>query len=265
MTENTQKVQQTNGIKLRYIIEFHKAMTAFVILSLMNHYKNYSLGSFLYLTLHAIYGVVWILKGFAFPEDSLHKRVGFFRAMVNFFALSAYWILPFIQMSGHGIDKPSAERVMFTVALFTLGIAMLVGSEAQKTYVLNQRNGLITDGFFKFTRNPNYLGEMMIQASFAFATGSVIAWGIIISLWCTYFLPRMIAKDVSLRSKEGAASYFVRSSMLLPKFFFTNTWLHYLSWMAIFGGIFFIGESISWTHFFKKIHPFKYFSKKLFH
>ncbi len=33
--------------------------------------------------------------------------------------------------------------------------------------MLKVRRGLITDGFFARTRNPNYLGEMMIYGSFA--------------------------------------------------------------------------------------------------
>jgi len=257
-----EKGKNTPGIKLKHIINFHKVMTAIVIVSLMSHYKNYHLGSFLYLALHSIYGAVWVLKGTAFPDQSFNRKVGLVRAAINLGILSGYWILPWLQISGHGIDKPSSERVLFTVLLFTCGVALMMSSDAQKNFTLKHRPGLITDGMFKYTRNPNFLGEMMIHCSFAFATGSYIAWGIIATIWVVYFLPRMIAKDCSLRCKGGADEYFKQSSFLLPKLFFRNTLLNYLTWMAIFVAVISIGETVSWTHFFKKIHPFKYLSNK---
>jgi Protein of unknown function (DUF1295) len=40
-------------------------------------------------------------------------------------------------------------------------------SDAQKFYILRERKGLIEDGLFTRTRNPNYLGEILIYVSFA--------------------------------------------------------------------------------------------------
>lgn len=185
-------------------MNFFKATTALFIISLMNHYKNYSLGSWVYLALHGIYGAIWLLKDFGFPDRNFERRVGFFGAMTHIFVLAGYWIIPWIQMSGHGIDKPSSERVMACIALFTTGIALMIASDAQKTFTLRHEEVLITDGMFKYTRNPNYLGQMLIHSSFALATGSIVSWGIIFTLWTVFFFPRMIAKDASLRGKPGA-------------------------------------------------------------
>lgn len=258
----TETKQSHKGIKLRYLVNFFKATTAMFIISLMNHYRNYSLGSCLYLALHGIYGLIWLLKDFSFPDKNFDKRVGIFGAIMNFFALSAYWMIPFLQISGHGIDKPSSERVMGCVMLFAMGIATLISSDAQKNFTLENRPGLITSGMFKYTRNPNYLGQMMVHASFAFATGSVISWSIVATLWTVFFLPRMIAKDAALRKMDGAKEYFRQSSMLLPKFFFKSTFLHYMSWLVIFGSIWSLGGAISFTHAIKKFHPLKWLSRK---
>lgn len=42
---------------------------------------------------------------------------------------------------------------------------MLV-SDAQKYYTLKYKKGLISDGMFYATRNPNYLGEIMLYRIF---------------------------------------------------------------------------------------------------
>jgi len=258
-----EKTSDNRGIKVKWLMNFFKATTAIFILSLMNHYRNHSLGSHLYLGLHGVYGLIWLLKDMAFPDRNFERRVGIFGAITHIMVLSAYWLLPWIQISGHGIDKPSSERVMTCIMLFAMGVATMIAADAQKTFTLRQQEVLITDGMFKYSRNPNYLGEMMVHASFALVTGSVIAWGVIFIIWGTFFFPRMIAKDASLRNKGGSEEYFARSSMLLPKLFFQNTLLHYLSWIVIFGAIFTIGGMVSFTHVVKRMNPISWFFHKL--
>jgi len=69
------------------------------------------------------------------------------------------------------------------------------------------KKGLITDGFFKRTRNPNFLGEMMIYLSFAVATGNPIAYYILIIDWCTIFSIFIFFKEMSFRKKKGWLVY----------------------------------------------------------
>ncbi|MEO5583717.1 MAG: DUF1295 domain-containing protein [Saprospiraceae bacterium] len=46
-------------------------------------------------------------------------------------------------------------------------IVLMMTSEAQKYYTLKYHLDLINEGLFTKTRNPNYLGEMMIYAPYA--------------------------------------------------------------------------------------------------
>mmetsp|Transcript_33103 Transcript_33103/g.32487 ORF Transcript_33103/g.32487 Transcript_33103/m.32487 type:complete len:163 (+) Transcript_33103:405-893(+) len=92
----------------------------------------------------------------------------------------------------------------------------MTGSDCQKYYTLKYEKGLITTGFFKLTRNPNYLGEVMIYSSFAMIGGRWEFWGILIFVWTALFLPRMLIKDISLRKKKGWDKY--DSYMFWPKF-----------------------------------------------
>ena len=52
----------------------------------------------------------------------------------------------------------------------------MMASDAQKHYTLQYKRGLITTGWFSRVRHPNYLGEMMLYASFAVVAGHVLPW-----------------------------------------------------------------------------------------
>lgn len=65
---------------------------------------------------------------------------------------------------------------------------MEVRALAHKYSVLHARRGLITDGFFARTRNPNYLGEMVLYASFAILAGHWLPSVILARVWLYLFL-----------------------------------------------------------------------------
>jgi steroid 5-alpha reductase family enzyme len=48
---------------------------------------------------------------------------------------------------------------------------------------------------FKYTRNPNYLGEMMIYGSFALLANHWFCYFIILTMWGVFFNLNMILKD----------------------------------------------------------------------
>ena len=54
-------------------------------------------------------------------------------------------------------------------------------ADVQKYFVLRAKRGLITDGLFSRSRNPNYLGEMFIYGSFAGNAGqsSTVWWALV--------------------------------------------------------------------------------------
>merc|ERR1712020_671007 len=67
--------------------------------------------------------------------------------------------------------------------------------------------GLIIDGLFSMTRNPNYLGEIFIYGAFAaFAWNHPTwwwSWSQLLIVWTLLFYPSWLAKDRSMsRYKE---------------------------------------------------------------
>jgi protein-S-isoprenylcysteine O-methyltransferase Ste14 len=76
---------------------------------------------------------------------------------------------------------------------------------------------LINDGMFKLTRNPNYLGEIMLYLSFAIVTEQLISYVICGTIWSTLFFVNIRCKEISLARKPGWEQYKKTSGMLLPK------------------------------------------------
>ena len=93
------------------------------------------------------------------------------------------------------------------------------GSDAQKYFTLKYEKGLITEGFFSRSRNPNYLGEILIYSSLALLSQHWISFAIVASVIAFVFLPRMRKKDESLSRYPEFAAYKEHSGMLLPKLF----------------------------------------------
>jgi steroid 5-alpha reductase family enzyme len=83
---------------------------------------------------------------------------------------------------------------------------MLV-SDAQKTFMRSYRPGLITTGMFAYTRNPNYLGEILVYLSFALLASHELVYGFLAIVWGVLFMSLMMNKDLSLARKPGWAEY----------------------------------------------------------
>jgi steroid 5-alpha reductase family enzyme len=69
--------------------------------------------------------------------------------------------------SGQAPQNPSPERVCICVMMYNFGLVFMMGADGQKYFTLRVKKGLLNDGFMKWSRNPNYVGEMMIYGSFA--------------------------------------------------------------------------------------------------
>jgi protein-S-isoprenylcysteine O-methyltransferase Ste14 len=124
----------------------------------MYYFNNFSTGMYLYLFLHGSYGIFWVIKDIVFPDASF-KEMGSIPVLgAGFVLLLMYWMIPVTIASGLGIQEPSSRRIQFCIAIYVIGLILMLGSDYQKTTTLKKKKGLISTGFFARTRNPNYLG-----------------------------------------------------------------------------------------------------------
>ena len=210
-------------LKFSWVINFQKTGTFFYILLLMNYYQNFSVAACVYLALHGMYGFCWMLKHFAFPDRSWEKKVTIGGGLMAFvLVLGLYWVFPYLLISGIlGPDQKMASLTILTAAisLHTLGVVIMMTADCQKYFTLKYHQGLIREGLFKYIRHPNYLGEIMLYASYAIIIQHWIPWAILAWVWIGVFLVNILQKEASMSRYPEWADYKKQSGMLIPKLF----------------------------------------------
>ena len=208
-------------MKIKHIINLHKGLTPLVLLGLMLAYQNFSLGSWVYLSLHATYGLMWLLKDRIYPDKQWEQEISIGTGIVSFGLIGLYWVAPFILISSGSV--PPLPLVAAAISLNILGVFLHYASDAQKYYTLKYRPGLITEGFFARCRNTNYLGEIFIYTAFAMLAQHWLPFLILAGFSAGVFLPNMRKKDQSLSRYPEFEDYQARSGLLLPRLFVSIT------------------------------------------
>ena len=210
-------------LKLAWVINFQKTGTFFYILLLMNYYQNFSVAAYVYLALHGMYGFCWMLKHFSFPDRNWEKKVTIGGGLMPFvLVLGLYWVFPYLLISGIlGPDQKMASLTVLTAAIsvHTLGVVIMMTADCQKYFTLKYQKGLIRDGLFKYIRHPNYLGEIMLYASYAMIVQHWIPWAILAWVWIGVFLVNILQKEASMSRYQEWKEYKKQSGMLIPKLF----------------------------------------------
>jgi protein-S-isoprenylcysteine O-methyltransferase Ste14 len=203
-------------VKFAWAINLQKGGTLLFVLALMAAFDVWNATAWTYLGLHGSYGLIWLLKEAVFPDPAWQKRITLGGALNAWlFVLGPYWLAPLLLIVLR-IEQPPAVLGV-AIVLYAFGVALMVGADAQKYFVLRARRGLIVDGFFARTRNPNYLGEMMIYASFALVAGHWLPWLVLAWVWLGVFVPNMLRKDASMARYPEWAEYKARTGLLLPR------------------------------------------------
>ncbi|MBW4693690.1 MAG: DUF1295 domain-containing protein [Lyngbya sp. HA4199-MV5] len=204
-------------MKIKHAINLHKGLTAAIVVGLMLAYQNFTLGPWVYLSLHGIYGFLWLLKDRLYPDRQWEQEISLGTGIGAFGLLMLYWVAPFLLISRGTV--PPLPLVALAIALNLVGTFLHYVSDAQKYYTLKYQPGLITEGCFARSRNPNYLGEILIYVSFALLAQHWLPFAILALFVGVVFVPNMRKKDQSLSRYSAFADYQATSGLLLPKFF----------------------------------------------
>jgi protein-S-isoprenylcysteine O-methyltransferase Ste14 len=208
-------------MKIKYAINLHKALTFGVVFALMVIYQNFTIAPWIYLALHGTYGIMWLIKDSLYPDRQWEEEVSLVMALVIFVFLGSYWVAPLVLISSR--VQPSMALMAIAIATNLFGIFLHYGSDAQKYFTLKYKQGLITEGFFSRSRNPNYLGEILIYLGFALLTQHWLPLAILSLFAALVFVPNMRKKEQSLSRYPEFAAYQERSGLLLPKLFVSKS------------------------------------------
>ena len=213
------------------IVNIQKGSTLIIMYLLMLYLKNFSKGSYIYLSLHGSYGVIWVIKDMIFPDKSMHIKTCFLPACALISLLFLYWCIGFEMIFGLGIQDPSNVRIFICYFFYSFGLVFMLCTDLQKFVILKYEKVLVNSFFLAWNRNTNFLGEILIYFSFAFIVGRIECYLLLIFVWCTFFVGRIYLKEKSLQKKDGYDSYCKNSYLILFKFFdshFINACLYFI-------------------------------------
>ena len=162
-------------IKQKYMIDFAKGITWLLVLYLINYFNQEgNLTAWIYFCLHGSYGIMWVSKSYIFPDKTWESKVGIPYALLILIGLILYWAPAYIiTSSGH---QASLEIIVLAICTFSIGVFYHFASDMQKFIFLKYQSGLITDGFWKQCRHPNYFGELLIYLSFVIMVIETPLW-----------------------------------------------------------------------------------------
>jgi protein-S-isoprenylcysteine O-methyltransferase Ste14 len=206
--------------KLKFYIDTHKGITLLVMLLLLIFFQRWNNSTaWLYLAMHGLYGLLWVLKSRVFPDKRWEQSCSLFYGIFAVWGgLSLYWIAGFMIMYFNISTAPWYQGLC--VFLFGLGLFFHFASDMQKHTELRLRPGtLIQDGFFKHTRNPNYFGEFLIYLGFGMLAYHWLPVVILLTWVIAYWLPSMIKKDRSLAKYREFKQYKKTSRLFIPFLF----------------------------------------------
>tara|TARA_A100000164_G_scaffold379470_1_gene423828 strand:- start:1239 stop:1874 length:636 start_codon:yes stop_codon:yes gene_type:complete len=206
-------------VKQRYIIDFAKGITWILVIYLIFLFdQKENLTAWIYFCLHGSYGLMWVAKSYIFPDKTWESKVGIPYASLIFIGLLLYWAPALIITStGHEASLPATVIAIFT---FIIGVFYHFVSDMQKHIFLKNNSGLITDGFWKQCRHPNYFGELLIYSSFAILVAETSLWWFPLSVLFLFivavWIPNMILIDKSLSRFDEHKSYKDKTAFLIP-------------------------------------------------
>ncbi len=211
-------LETAGSLKQKHFIDLSKGATPFVVLGCMFAYQAWdNPTAWAYLATHGTYGLLWVLKSQIFPDKNWEARCGIGYGMLILTGLALYWGTPWM-ICAWKIHAP-LWFVSFCVSIFSVGVFLHFAADMQKDATLKLKRGLITDGLFARTRNPNYLGELLIYGGFSALSMHWYPFAVLGVFMVAVWIPNMLKKDKSISRHEGWDDYKANSGLLFPKLF----------------------------------------------
>ena len=204
-------------LRARHFIDSHKCSNAVAIAAMMWRFDAWgNRTAWVYLALHGTYGFLWALKSVTFGDRQWEKPISVPMGLATWGVLSLYWIAPY-RITSLGVEAP-AWFTALCVSMYALGVFLHFASDMQKHVALSLApNRLVTTGLWSRTRNPNYLGELLIYSGFTLLAMHWLPVAVLAFVIAAVWVPNMLKKDRSLSRYPDFAAYAARTGILLPR------------------------------------------------
>lgn len=136
-------------------------------------------------------------------------------------ALRAHYVPAFAALGGHwgrtGVNAAMAVALALMIACYALRVWGSSYLNAQTVWDLDARtDALVTDGPFRYTRNPLYLGNVLMATGFG-ALAPLWGWIFIIAATSAYVVALIRWEEFAMRLHYGTA--FERYAQIVPALF----------------------------------------------
>jgi protein-S-isoprenylcysteine O-methyltransferase Ste14 len=222
------------GFMFNYLVNISKGGMFVLTFTLMIWFNNFSLPALLITLFHGSYGLIWLFKDIVFPDKSFAFKTNGIGAAITGVALICYATMAFFIITNTEYRYISVDRFFCAGYLYIFGVILMITSDAQKTFTLKIKKGLISDGLNAITRNPNYVGEISLYLGFGILAQHTFCYCYLVIVWVCLFWSRMDTKDKSLSKKDGWKKYSEKSYMLLPRVFSSHM-MNHLLYFAVAG------------------------------
>jgi protein-S-isoprenylcysteine O-methyltransferase Ste14 len=196
----------------------------------MNFYYNFSTGALLWAFMYSLFNYTLMLKECIFPTE-FEGRLNIPLSIIVFFIQWLFLYPGYLIFSRQANNEPSDERIVAAMLFMVFGLFLNLTSATQKHFTLKAIRAsdptakpLISEGMWKWTRNPNYLGEIIAFFAFCILAADWTSYGVYTITFILGMVPMMYQKEASIRNKIGSEAYFKRSWLLLPRF--CTCWLY---------------------------------------
>ena len=203
--------------RMRHFIDANKGCTSIVVMALIVVYDAWDNPTiWLYGAEHGLYGLLWISKSRLFADKQFEQPIAWGAGLGIFAVLCLYWITPFIIVSQQVRVPPWYTGL--SVLSFGAGVFLHFVSDMQKHMHLRLRPGtLLTDGLWRRTRNPNYLGELFIYAGFGMLGRHWAPFAVLGLFIAGIWIPNIRRKEASLGRYQQFAAYKRATGLIFPR------------------------------------------------
>lgn len=139
-------------------------------------------------------------------------------------ALMVLVAYPLIHTSAFGMQEPLGYLAILGVLLWTVGfIFEVVGDYQLDEFIRSKKKGILTTGLWKYTRHPNYFGEVTLWwGVWLIVLGTPLGFLAIIGpLTITYLILKVSGIPMAEKRFEGDPvfeAYKAKTSAFFPKF-----------------------------------------------
>jgi protein-S-isoprenylcysteine O-methyltransferase Ste14 len=194
-------------------VNIAKIVTIALLLALALYYPVHTRQA-AYLAMHVGYCVWYLLKQAIMREPVFRERDSVFETVQVVATVGVFYALPgWLAFTN---PEPLGDAVLAaSIVLFFFGSVINSGADIEKATTLRLREGLITGGFWRLSRNINYFGDLMRYSAFALLSGSPWSWTVVATV-LAIDIGRIRKKERSLARFAEWASYRRRVPSLVP-------------------------------------------------